>query len=237
MKLPKAKTITVHPTPDPLPSTQTECSNISAAQNASVPTNSSSSIPNHGTLQASANLDLRLQNQLLEFGLAEHRFISLTQYSILRAFLQNANVLAIDPGLFSSDESLSPWTIFNPYMTLTTGQTHTLTPTPLQLRTLHHPFLDVLASPKLRDNILLAVLDDDQEEQLCYDLHDSGFTIWGNQPWNSMSWEVSQGFADRWGYILDDETIRFSNFWRLERGDTPLQLPSNTIQFIEDFTL
>ncbi len=37
-----------------------------------------------------------------------------------------------------------------------------------------------------------------------------------------MGWEVSQRFVDQWGWMMDDETIRCSNFWRFERGELPL---------------
>ena len=109
--------------------------------------------------------------------------------------------------LFVNDDRLSPWTIFKPYPTKTACQLHSLAPTMLQLRTLHHLFIDVLASSKLRDSIFLAVLDDEHEEQLCYDLHSGGFVMWGIQPWNPIGWEVSQLIDG----VIFYETVRFSN--------------------------
>ena len=161
-------------------------------------------------------------------GLREHQFICLSQYSMFRAYLQNAHLLRLDFALFADDDSTSPWTTYNPFPELTTPVPHSLNPTNLQLSTFHHPYLDTIASPSLRNNILIATLREDQEEQLCMDLHSNGsITVWGSQPWSSMGWEVSQNFADRWGWILDGETIRCSNFWRMERGEAPLhiQLP------------
>lgn len=116
-------------------------------------------------------------------GLAEHRFIVLTEYSVLRAFVQNANLLAIDPRVFMDDEALSPWTMSNPYPAL---MPHDLSPTPLQLSTPHHPYLDMIAPPSLRDNVLLSVMTEEQEEQLCCDMHYGSFTIWGSQPWSRI---------------------------------------------------
>ena len=40
-----------------------------------------------------------------------------------------------------------------------------------------------------------------------------------------VAWEVSQTFAANWAWLLDEEIIRSSNFWRGERGDGPLILP------------
>ncbi|CAF9942153.1 MAG: hypothetical protein ALECFALPRED_009547 [Alectoria fallacina] len=116
-------------------------------------------------------------------GLSEHRYISLMEYSVLRAFLQNASLLAIDPILFADDYALSPWTTSNPYPAFAA---HDLSPTLLQLSTPHHPYLDMIAPPSLRNNILLSVMTDEQEDQLCYGMHSDSFTIWGSQPWNSL---------------------------------------------------
>lgn len=116
-------------------------------------------------------------------GLAEHRYINLMEYSVLRAFLQNASLLAIDPVLFADDYALSPWTTSTPYPALAP---HDLSPTLLQLSTPHHPYLDMIAPPSLRDNILLSVMTDEQEDQLCHEMHCDSFTIWGSQPWNAL---------------------------------------------------
>ncbi len=116
-------------------------------------------------------------------GLSEHRFLCLTQYSLIRGLVQNANILAIEPSSLVNDDALSPWTLANPYPTVAP---HDLTPTPVQLCTPHHPYLDIMAPRGLRDNILLTLMDDNLEEQLCYELHLNSFTIWGSQPWNEM---------------------------------------------------
>lgn len=166
-------------------------------------------------------------SSILSSGLVEHRFIQLPQYSIFRAILSNASILALVPSLILDDNAVSPYTIFNPFPRPVESQTHTLSPTDLQLSTLHHPYIDVIASPSLRDNILSALLSDEQEEWLCVDLHCNGFSVWGSQPWSPFSWEASQGFVSRWGWLLDHDTIRYSNFWRAERGESPLKLETN----------
>ena len=43
-----------------------------------------------------------------------------------------------------------------------------------------------------------------------------------NQP---VAWEVTQAFATNWAWLLDEQTVRNSNFWRGERGEGPLVLP------------
>ena len=181
-----------------------------------------------GQFPDKGSLSAHLYNATIA-GLYEHRFMCLSQYSMFRAYVQNASLMALDFALFADDESVSPWTIFNPFPEPSAKLPYHLQPTDLQLRTYHHPYLDVIASPLLRDNILIATLSNEQEDQLCIDLHSNGsITVWGSQPWSSMGWEVSQDFALRWGWILDAETIRSSDFWRMERGDPPLaiQLPT-----------
>lgn len=129
------------------------------------------------------SVDLQVAAFFSTPGLSEHRFLCLTQYSLIRAFVQNANILAIEPSSLLNDDALSPWTLANPYPTVAPQD---LAPSPVQLCTPHHPYLDIIAPRGLRDNILLMLIDDDLEEQLCYELHLSSFTIWGSQPWNAM---------------------------------------------------
>ncbi|KAL2049710.1 hypothetical protein ABVK25_010051 [Lepraria finkii] len=168
------------------------------------------------------NLDDEVESFLATTGLHEHRFICLSQYSLLRAILQNAKLLALDFALLADDESLSPCTLMNPYPIIAPQD---LNPTPLQLCTPHHPYVDIIPSPAFRDNILLLLVNNPLEDQFCNELHCDSFTIWGSQPWDTQAWEVSQTFATNWAWLMDEKTIRSSNFWRGERGEDPLVLP------------
>ena len=127
------------------------------------------------------------------YGLWEHCFISLTEYTLLRACVHNAVALSLSPDLFVDDESVSPWTLSNPYPALAP---HDLSPTPTQLCTPHHPYLDVIALPTFRDNVLLACLEEGVEAQLCYELHLGSFIIWGSQPWNAMGMSSETRYMD-----------------------------------------
>ena len=90
-----------------------------------------------------------------------------------------------------------------------------------------------------------ACLTEEQEDWLCFDIHTGSFTIWGSQPWSAFgmwcllffglkdrsfractAWEMSQTFMMKWGWLVDDEVIRCSNFWRAERGEGPLIVPT-----------
>lgn len=172
--------------------------------------------------------DLPVEQFLESSALSEHRFLYLSEYSVQRAYVCNAMMLAIDAKLLANDEGLSPWTVMHPFQAPSESFPRSLSPTQLQLRTYHHPFLDLLASSGLRDNIILAMLDGDQEDQLCHSFHSDSLRVWGAQPWSPIGWEFSQTFVDKWGWLLDAATIDTSNFWRFERGEAPLRLTNAT---------
>ncbi|KAL9014924.1 MAG: hypothetical protein Q9173_000429 [Seirophora scorigena] len=169
--------------------------------------------------------DLPLDEFREHSALTEHQFLVLSEFSVARAFVNNATMLAIDAAVLADDEGLSPWTIMNPFFAPETFP-RSLGPTPLQLETYHHPFIDLIAPPGLRDNILVARLEDAQEDDLCRSIHHDGLRVWGGQPWSPIGWEFSQSFVDQWGWLLDAGSVDSSNFWRVERGEAPLRLPS-----------
>jgi hypothetical protein len=78
--------------------------------------------------------------------------------------------------------------------------------------------------PVLRDWILetLAVIN---EEELCKDLQTDDWKIWGKKPWEPRSWEFAAGFVHKWWFLLDDEILRTTNFWRSQRQEELLGLP------------
>ncbi|KAM0670674.1 hypothetical protein ACQRIU_001069 [Beauveria bassiana] len=91
-----------------------------------------------------------------------------------------------------------------------------LTPTPLQLRIPHHPWIDLLPLPRMRDNWLLAIyvqerLTEEDEVRLWDDLveWDAGaaagpasLVVWG-EPSDPRSWEATVPFLRQWGRLLD----------------------------------
>ncbi len=48
-----------------------------------------------------------------------------------------------------------------------------------------------------------------------------------------IAWEVKQSFATSWWWLLGEEIIRASNFWRGERGEGPLILPDANVSDIQ----
>jgi hypothetical protein len=101
-------------------------------------------------------------------------------------------------------------------------------PTNAQLETPHYYGVDMIPFPALRDRLIslgtevsrgfvqdLGECGDEDDDS------DDGFSqviIWGEDYLNEMSWEVSQGVLETWGWLLGPEFVQRANFWRRQRG-------------------
>ncbi|KAI0543364.1 hypothetical protein F4679DRAFT_569104 [Xylaria curta] len=112
-------------------------------------------------------------------------------------------------------------------------------PTLSQLTVPHHPVIDLLPWPKVRDRIIMLLgLPDESRPpaasgslmmvHLAYDLEDGaeGARIWGDDPCEPTSWEVGQVLFERWWFIFDRQVIDQSNYWRKLRGAATLSAKS-----------
>ncbi|KAI8633902.1 hypothetical protein F5Y19DRAFT_415661 [Xylariaceae sp. FL1651] len=158
---------------------------------------------------------------------------SLVRFNLTRALITNAEVL----GLTSSqldDEAISHFHAVGPWPPSVNLEVNTLPaglqPTDLQRRTLHHPWIDLLPIPQMRDNLFQRGLEHLDEDDLCYamrgrgDYRNAGFFIWSD-PWDPSGWEVTEDFArSSWRWILAGclEICRSTNKWRAQRGEPPL---------------
>ena len=143
-----------------------------------------------------------------------------------RALISNAQLLAFDLEEIGPDDALSR------FYGMANGDWQcppSLRPTMVQHQIPHHPWLDLFASPRLRDNMIIAG-SSLNEKELCACL--VGFTsgraglgiaIWG-EAWDPLCWEVTEGFVQNWKWILDgcDDLLRSTNKWRAKRGEKPL---------------
>lgn len=96
-----------------------------------------------------------------------------------------------------------------------------LRPTPLQATVLHMPIIDCLPFATMRDRILSAAAVVDLDV-LRGDLLSMGFTCWGRRPWDPRGWEIPTAFVEKWWWLLDEDIVTMTNFWREERADMPL---------------
>lgn len=118
-------------------------------------------------------------------------------------------------------------------------------PTPLQRATKHRFWIDSIPCPQLRDNLIRATTpalatgasnpgvpfdEDDFCDDICGGLYDGfddcatrGLLVWGD-PWLVESWEVTPGFAAKWGYLLRgcEQMILGTNRRREARGEERL---------------
>ena len=104
-----------------------------------------------------------------------------------------------------------------------------LQPTELQHITPHHPWIDLLPMPRMRDNIFCKDVESFDEEELCHAMrgqapeNNPSLLVW-RDPWDPTGWEVTEEFIMSWGWVIAGCTdlLRSTNSWRARRGERPL---------------
>jgi hypothetical protein len=155
------------------------------------------------------------------------------------ALARNAQILHISVELLESDEDASP--LFSPPEEggIALPAPAHLAPTFLQRSVRHHPWLDLLPFPQLRDNILLylhtsQINEEDMITELicgCLDLaatDEASMIVWAD-PWDAAQWEFSPSFFVRWGFLLQgcQDMIQTTNLWRSRRSAPRLEFIMN----------
>ncbi|KAE9364570.1 hypothetical protein N431DRAFT_550054 [Stipitochalara longipes BDJ] len=161
--------------------------------------------------------------------LADH-VLTLVKFNVFRAMLSNSLTLGFSAEDRMEDNALSPFPrVIGDEITIS-SLPPSLRPTKLQCKISHHPWIDLLPIPQMRDNLLRA--DDSYNDlELCADLigfynsptTKTGLIIWG-EPWDLEAWEVTQSFLRRWGWTIRgcEKLVRSTHYWRSKRGETPL---------------
>lgn len=164
------------------------------------------------------------------FPLSTDHLIPLVQYNLIRAALTNMWILSRFHTLPKEHEGL--WghiPLFPPPLTIP----NTLVPTELQMQTPHDLWIDLLPEPAMRDNVIRAASTLNAKD-LCLDLlgrmchgensaEMTGILAW-RDPWTSKGWEITEGFAKKWGFLLEgcENMLHATNEWRGQRGEEPL---------------
>jgi Domain of unknown function (DUF3425) len=117
-----------------------------------------------------------------------------------------------------------------------------LQPTTKQLTVAHHPIIDLLPWPNVRNKLIEMYCmpvhfwprhPDDGSPcslvRLVYDMEDGGIRVWGADPAAADSWEVQDRFAMTWWWALDPGVLRGTNQRRIARGEAPLPAPINAV--------
>lgn len=176
---------------------------------------------------------------------ADHVLV-LIKFNIFRALCNNAMMLGFPIEFTMGDDALSPFTnALSPFTPKSKYEQHlvsperlleipgNLRPTSMQCEIPHHPWIDLLPVPQMRDNLILA--EDTYDggelcEALCGLFNSSnstaqnGLIIWGD-PWDPAGWEVTPQFLQRWAWTVDGctELLASTNYWRQRRGEKPLR--------------
>ncbi|KAL4953471.1 hypothetical protein BDW69DRAFT_165177 [Aspergillus filifer] len=161
----------------------------------------------------------------------EH-LIGLTRLNVHYAINQNIRAIGMTGEWACGDDDISIFNLLAPHHLAYNEENIpiSLRPTHIQRTIPHHPWLDFFPFPKMRDRLILAehLYDDDE---LCHDLMafwdtrntQATLIVWG-QSWDPLSWEVTEGFLAKWGWLLrgSPELLLSTNYWRRSRGERPL---------------
>ncbi|CAI6300923.1 unnamed protein product [Periconia digitata] len=185
---------------------------------------------------------------------ADHHLLTLIQYNVMRAILENmvlCNILNAVP--LECRNALNLPLAHHPPST----PPPTFARTALQKAIPHADWIDSFPCARMRDNLIRACPssvfpssadpthgEDFQrgsaklfdEDELCadtcgglYEGYDEcaakGLLVWG-EPWRVESWEVSEGFTKKWGWLLEgcEDIVRVTNVWREARGEKGIVL-------------
>lgn len=163
---------------------------------------------------------------------------SLYQFNFIRALFANVDVLGLSSDQMS-DDAISPFNSVNPEQTVSLATRFSrlpipLRPTPLQCTTEHHPWIDLLPHPQLRDNLFKRGFDSFDEDEFCHNLrgaipgYEPGVLVW-RAPWDPSGWEVTETFVKSWAWSLKGcwDLVKSTNEWRRRRGERPLLIDCN----------
>lgn len=156
--------------------------------------------------------------------------LEVLELALLRGATSIASRLGILPLIWSLDSTspfCDPLNTFSDYSHLPLN----LQPTSVQRTEPHHPIIDLLPWPTVRDK-LIRVLSVPPEMRPCvaakptalidlvYDIEDSaeGVRIWGDDPYSDRNWEVGEKVFKSWWWAFDTDVVDWSNSLRARRG-------------------
>ncbi|KAJ6125617.1 hypothetical protein N7471_012934 [Penicillium samsonianum] len=162
--------------------------------------------------------------------------LSLVQFNMTRALVANAKTLGLTTRLMSR-QARSHFASAGVETTFIDSLPPSLQPTIFQLTIPHHPWIDLLPVPELRDNLLHRSPDLYDAAQLCRDMRGfqqvtggrGGVAVWG-QSWDPHGWEISPAFAQKWPWVVQNchSLLESTNHWRRTRGEAPLRVWHDT---------
>lgn len=172
----------------------------------------------------------------VDYSFPDSYLLPVCELSLLKAFIRIAGRVVGDKAAIWDINATSPFSVPGPAAS-TSHLPQTWQPTTAQMLIPHHPLLDFLPWPSVREKIIRFLnLPEDMRPpaaqsptalvQFAYDLEDGseGVRIWGGDPYDPASWEVGQLLFERWWFIFDSQIIEQSNRWRDMRGAAKLRI-------------
>lgn len=167
----------------------------------------------------------------------DHHLITLVQYNVLRATMTNISILRlqhiIPPACDSAALLVAARVQGDPSSAPSPPPPADLAPTALQKEVPHPGWMDLAPDGRMRDNLIRAAHAIDADalcEDLCGGLYEGfddcerrGMLVWAD-PWRVESWEITEGFVRKWGFLLRGcgATMRATDRWRVSRGEEPM---------------
>lgn len=153
--------------------------------------------------------------------------LSLVQFNTTRALVMNARLMGITQDIMAPG-SRSQLASGDVDIAAHSSLPLSLKPTDLQLTVSHHPWIDILPFPEIRDNLLRHDENSYCKKELCRDLRGfqavadgrGGIIAWGD-PWDSRGWEVTEAFTSKWPWVVKDchELLESTSYWRAVRDE------------------
>lgn len=144
------------------------------------------------------------------------RHITLPGMRTLSALLTNGDILRINCRTFPHKPAI--------YVPPHIPTPPALAPTTMQSQKPHLPYIDIIPFSSLRDSLLRAS-EVVSTAEFWSDMV-SNVRVWGMTPWDRRGWEVQESFAMKWWWLITEEVLEETNFWRVSRGQKPLFLES-----------
>lgn len=160
----------------------------------------------------------------------DHRLFVLIQHNALRGVMTNMSIL-----LHLNGQPFEGLVDFytEGLSTPPDNGPSSLQPTYLQKTITHESWIDVIPWATMRDNVIRnqdnldadALCEDflgGMEEGLS-DVQNRGLILW-SEPWSEKGWEISEGFAKKWAFLLKgcSDLLESTNSWREARGEERL---------------
>jgi hypothetical protein len=171
--------------------------------------------------------------------------IRIKQFLFVAALSANAESLGLSLDILTRDDAESPF--FRTSISEEVAKTSSMSdfsdlktylrPCASQVIHSHHPYIDVLPFPTLRERVIKLTCAEPpmiDVDELCNDLLNDGLICWGSSlgdrnsatgsgsPWDLRSWEAQPWFLRKWWIVLggaDGEIYQQTQWWCEMRGD------------------